>query len=121
MPLDGDHQLQKRPYEMQLRNQHATIFWQIVFMAPKCWDLDASQTGYRSGIWKMGYYYSRARSMFPMIPLFINTLSNYITTLSHQDILDDGKLTNWCSVTTGGQGCQYLSRIMWMAVLLAKL
>ena len=58
--------------------------------------------------------------MFPMILPFIDALSNYITTLSRQDILDNGRLTNWCSVTTGCQECPYLSRNMWMDALPAK-
>ena len=120
MQQDGDHQPQKGPYKMQLRNQHVTTFWQTAFMAPKCWDPDALQTVYRNGIWRMDYYYSKERSMSLMIPLFIDASSNCIMTLSPQDIPDNGRPTNWCSRTTGGRECPYLSKIMWMAVLLAK-
>jgi len=35
-----------------------------------------------SGIWKTDYYYSRARFMFPMILLFIDALSNCITSIA---------------------------------------
>src|SRR5882724_11621191 len=89
-------------------------------MAPKCWDQGALQMVYRNGIWKTGYYYSRARSMFLTILPFIDASFNCIMIQSLLDTLDDGKPTNWCSETTGGLECPYSSRIMWMAALFAK-
>jgi len=68
----------------------------------------------------MDYYYSKERSTFLIIQYFTDVLSKCIMTQSLLDIWEDGRPMNWCSKTIGGLECPYSSRIMWMAVLLAK-